>query len=81
MWYMIIGEDYPDSLKNRGAARDVHLARIAVLNADGRVLAAGPLSRSSASYLKRFAHSSGNDRDRNSGSVPGLRSLIPPFDR
>ncbi len=43
MWYMIVGEDYPDSLENRGAARAAHLARITELNADGRVLAAGPL--------------------------------------
>ncbi len=43
MWYMIVSEDYPDSLENRGAAREAHLARITELNADGRVLAAGPL--------------------------------------
>ena len=43
MWYMIVGEDYPDSLENRVAAREAHLARITELNADGRVLAAGPL--------------------------------------
>jgi uncharacterized protein YciI len=43
MWYMIVGEDYPDSLENRVAAREAHLARITELDADGRVLAAGPL--------------------------------------
>ncbi len=43
MWYMIVGEDYPDSLENRVAAREAHLARVIELNADGRVLVAGPL--------------------------------------
>lgn len=43
MWYMIIGEDYPDSLESRGAAREAHLARITKLADDGRVLVAGPL--------------------------------------
>jgi uncharacterized protein YciI len=43
MWYMIVGEDYPDSLENRVAAREAHLARITELDVDGRVLAAGPL--------------------------------------
>ncbi len=43
MWYMIVGEDYPDSLENRVAAREAHLARLTELNADGRVLVAGPL--------------------------------------
>jgi uncharacterized protein YciI len=43
MWYMIVGEDYPDSLENRVAAREAHLARITELDAAGRVLAAGPL--------------------------------------
>lgn len=43
MWYMIVGEDYPDSLEKRGAARAAHLARIGELDADGRVLTAGPL--------------------------------------
>lgn len=43
MWYMIVGEDYPDSLEKRGAAREAHLARITKLADEGRVLAAGPL--------------------------------------
>ena len=43
MWYMIVGEDYADSLENRGAAREAHLARVAKLADDGRVLVAGPL--------------------------------------
>ena len=43
MWYMIIGEDFPDSLEKRGAARAAHLARIPELAEAGRVLVAGPL--------------------------------------
>jgi hypothetical protein len=43
MWYMIVGEDHPDSLEKRGAAREAHLARITKLAVDGRVLVAGPL--------------------------------------
>jgi len=27
MWYMIVGEDYADSLENRGAAREAILHR------------------------------------------------------
>ena len=41
--YSGVGEDYPDSLENRGAAREAHLARITKLADDGRVLIAGPL--------------------------------------
>ena len=43
MWYMVVGEDYPDSLESRGAAREAHLARITKLADDGLVLVAGPL--------------------------------------
>lgn len=43
MWYMIVGEDYPDSLENRDAAREAHLARLTKLADEGRLLVAGPL--------------------------------------
>ncbi len=45
MFYSIIGRDHPDSLTKRRAARPAHLARLNDLQAAGRVLLAGPLSR------------------------------------
>lgn len=42
MLYAIIGEDVPDSLAKRAAARQDHLARIQELVAAGRILLAGP---------------------------------------
>ena len=41
MWYMIVGEDHEDSLENRLAARDAHLARLNALADDGRLIVAG----------------------------------------
>ena len=43
MWYMIVGEDNEDSLENRLAAREAHLARLKALVDDGRLMIAGPL--------------------------------------
>ncbi|MDD5329708.1 MAG: YciI family protein [Sulfuricella sp.] len=40
--YAIIGEDVPDSLDQRLAARPAHLARLDDLQRDGRLLLAGP---------------------------------------
>lgn len=42
MWYAMIGEDVPDSLAARLAARPAHLARLQTLEAQGRLLLAGP---------------------------------------
>lgn len=42
MFYCILGEDTPDSLDKRLAARPAHLARLRVLQDDGRLLLAGP---------------------------------------
>jgi hypothetical protein len=42
MWYALIGEDAPGSLEARMAARPEHLARLQALNAEGRLLIAGP---------------------------------------
>jgi uncharacterized protein YciI len=42
MWYSIIGEDTPDSLSKRTAARPAHLARLEALQNAGRLLLAGP---------------------------------------
>lgn len=42
MFYCIIGEDAPDSLDKRLAARPTHLARLKALQEDGRLLLAGP---------------------------------------
>ena len=42
MWYAILGTDVPDSLEKRGAARPAHLARLQQLQAEGRMLLAGP---------------------------------------
>jgi len=40
--YAIVGEDVPDSLDNRLAARPAHLARLVELEAAGRMVLAGP---------------------------------------
>ncbi|MGJ7903273.1 YciI family protein [Lysobacter sp. 1R34A] len=42
MWYLIEGYDVADSLPARGAARPAHLARLAALRDQGRLLLAGP---------------------------------------
>lgn len=42
MWYTIIGQDIPNSLDKRLAARPAHVARLQVLQNEGRLLLAGP---------------------------------------
>jgi len=42
MLYAIVGEDTPDSLARRLAARPQHLARLNALQAEGRLVLAGP---------------------------------------
>ncbi|AGA33093.1 YciL protein [Thioalkalivibrio nitratireducens DSM 14787] len=42
MLYTIIGQDAPDSLERRLAARPEHLARLEALRDAGRLLLAGP---------------------------------------
>lgn len=42
MFYMIRGEDRPDTLAARLAARPAHLARLQALQDEGRLLLAGP---------------------------------------
>lgn len=42
MWYAITGYDVEDSLQQRLAARPAHLARLDALQAQGRLLLAGP---------------------------------------
>jgi uncharacterized protein YciI len=42
MWYSIVGEDHPNSLGSRLAARADHLARLNGLKEQGRLLLAGP---------------------------------------
>jgi hypothetical protein len=42
MLYVIIGEDRPGTLDQRLAARPAHLARLQDLQADGRLILAGP---------------------------------------
>ncbi len=43
MWYMIHARDIPGSLEKRLAARPRHLERLERLQAEGRLLLAGPL--------------------------------------
>ena len=43
MLYAILGEDIPDSLERRLAARPAHLERLTRLQAEGRLILAGPL--------------------------------------
>lgn len=42
MLYAIIGQDVPDSLDKRTAARPAHVARLQDLQGQGRLLLAGP---------------------------------------
>lgn len=42
MLYVIIGEDVAGSLENRMAARPAHLERLHALQAEGRLILAGP---------------------------------------
>lgn len=42
MLYAIIGEDVPNSLEKRLAARPAHLQRLQALQEEGRLLLAGP---------------------------------------
>ncbi len=42
MLYAIFGNDVPDSLERRMAARPAHLARLKALQDEGRLLLAGP---------------------------------------
>ncbi|MDD5299235.1 MAG: YciI family protein [Gallionella sp.] len=42
MLYAIIGQDVPNSLDKRSAARPAHLARLQALQEEGRLLLAGP---------------------------------------
>jgi hypothetical protein len=42
MWYTIIGQDVPNSMDKRLAARPAHLARLQLLQDEGRLLLAGP---------------------------------------
>lgn len=43
MLYAIIGRDYPDSLEKRLQARSAHLERLRQMQAEGRLVLAGPL--------------------------------------
>ena len=49
MLYVLMGEDRPDTLEARLAARPAHLARIEALRDDGRLLVAGPMPAIDAS--------------------------------
>jgi len=42
MLYAFIGQDTPDSLSKRQAARAAHLARLQILQDEGRMILAGP---------------------------------------
>ncbi len=42
MWYAIVAEDVENSLEMRVAARPAHLARLAELQSQGKLLLAGP---------------------------------------
>lgn len=42
MWYVIVGQDIPDSLEQRKASRPDHLSRLERLRDEGRLLVAGP---------------------------------------
>lgn len=42
MLFAIVAEDHPDSLERRMGARPDHLARLELLQAEGRLVIAGP---------------------------------------
>jgi len=42
MWYAIVSEDVSDSLRLRQSVRPAHLSRLEALQAEGRLLVAGP---------------------------------------
>ena len=42
MLYSIVGRDVPDSLERRVAARPAHVARLQLLQTEGRLVLAGP---------------------------------------
>lgn len=42
MLYVIVGQDNPNSLEKRLAARPAHVARLQALQEEGRLLLAGP---------------------------------------
>lgn len=42
MWFAIVANDVPNSLEARIASRPSHLARLQQMQADGRLLLAGP---------------------------------------
>jgi len=42
MFYALVGQDVPDSLERRLAARPAHLERLQALQQGGRLLLAGP---------------------------------------
>lgn len=42
MLYALIGRDHPDSLDKRSTARSAHLERLHALQAEGRLILAGP---------------------------------------
>lgn len=42
MWYAIVGHDVPDSLSRRLSSRPAHVARLQLLQTQGRLLLAGP---------------------------------------
>ena len=43
MLYVIFGEDIPNSLEKRMAARPAHLARLEAMQSAGRIVLGGPL--------------------------------------
>ena len=49
MWYAIFGQDTPNSLDKRKAARPAHVARLQALQDQGRLLLAGPFPAVDAS--------------------------------
>ena len=49
MLYMIIGQDVPNSLEKRLAARPAHVARLQTMQDEGRLILAGPFPAVDAS--------------------------------
>ncbi|EAS43272.1 hypothetical protein C9J48_14195 [Photobacterium profundum] len=43
MWYVIFSQDVENSLERRLSVREQHLARLQALQAEGRLLVAGPM--------------------------------------
>jgi len=76
MWYAVISQDIDDSLELRKLHRPAHVERITELDAQGRVLVAGP----HPAYHLQDSHSQNSDtQDANDAGFSGSL-IVADFD-